>query len=80
MGWNTLYDLKSELFNGIHSGEFVYFVHSYFVPVCNFTIAHTDHIQPYSAAIHKDNFYATQFHPEKSGSIGERILTNFLEL
>lgn len=80
MGWNTLYDLKSELFNGIHSGEFVYFVHSYFVPICNFTIAQADYILPYSAAIHKDNFYATQFHPEKSGSVGERILTNFLEL
>lgn len=80
MGWNTLYDLKSELFDGVHSGEYVYFVHSYFVPICNFTIAQADYILPYSAAIHKDNFYATQFHPEKSGSVGERILTNFLEL
>ena len=80
MGWNTLYDLKSELFDGVHSGEYVYFVHSYFVPICNFTIAQADYILPYSAAIHKDNFYATQFHPEKSGSVGERILTNFIEL
>ena len=60
--------------------EFVYFVHSYYVPVNPYTIAVTDYVVPFSAALHKDNFYATQFHPEKSGSVGERILKNFLDL
>jgi glutamine amidotransferase len=79
MGWNRIYDTKSELMNGIE-GQFVYFVHSFYVPSCPETIATADYIQPYSAALHKDNFYATQFHPEKSGSVGERIIRNFLEL
>ena len=78
MGWNTLFNLKSTLFDGVAENAYVYFVHSYYVPVGDYTIATTDYIQPFSAAIHKDNFYATQFHPEKSGSIGERILKNFL--
>ena len=72
--------VESGLFKGFSEGEFVYFVHSFYVPVCENTIAITDYILPYSAALHKDNFYATQFHPEKSGSVGERIIKNFLEL
>ena len=80
MGWNTLSDTKTELFKGFTQEEFVYFVHSYYVPVNEYTIAQTNHILPFSAALHKDNFYATQFHPEKSGVVGERILRNFLEL
>lgn len=80
MGWNYLYDLKSPLFKGMPDGEYVYFVHSYYVPVCSFTTAKSDYILPYSAAMQKDNFYATQFHPEKSGSVGEAILRNFLEI
>jgi glutamine amidotransferase len=80
MGWNALYDLKTDLFKGVNNEDFVYFVHSYYVPKCQYTIATADYIQPYSAALHKDNFYATQFHPEKSGKIGELILKNFLEL
>ena len=72
--------VKSGLFKNFTEGEFVYFVHSFYVPVCAHTIATTDYIQPFSAALHKDNFYATQFHPEKSGSVGERIIKNFLEL
>ena len=82
MGWNTLYDLSSPLFKGIKEDAlpYVYFVHSYYVPLCNETIATANYILPYSAALHKDNFYATQFHPEKSGSIGEKILQNFLEI
>lgn len=80
MGWNSLYDVKSDLFKGFEKNEYVYFVHSFYVPTCQFTIATTDYIQPYSAALHKDNFYATQFHPEKSGTVGERILKNFLDL
>ena len=80
MGWNTIGHLKSDLFEGFTQDEFVYFVHSFYVPTCNFTAATTDYIHPFSAALHKDNFYATQFHPEKSGKTGEKILTNFLNL
>lgn len=80
MGWNQLEGPTSELFKGFADGEFVYFVHSFYVPVCENTIATTQYIKPFSAALHKDNFYATQFHPEKSGSVGERIIKNFLEL
>lgn len=79
MGWNRLYNTTSPLMKGIE-GNYVYFVHSYYVPLCEETIATADYIQPYSAALHKDNFYATQFHPEKSGSVGEQILKNFLSL
>lgn len=79
MGWNKIYDTDSQLMKGIE-GQYVYFVHSYYVPLCPETIATADYIQPYSAALHKDNFFATQFHPEKSGSVGEHIIKNFLEL
>lgn len=80
MGWNTLAETQSELFREFGKDEFVYFVHSYYVPVNEYTAATTEYITPFSAALHKDNFYATQFHPEKSGSVGERILKNFLDL
>ena len=80
MGWNTVGKLNSPLFQGVRDGEFVYFVHSFYVPEGEFTAATTDYILPFSAALHKDNFYATQFHPEKSGDTGEKILRNFLEL
>ena len=80
MGWNTIGKTNSKLFEGFTEEEFVYFVHSFYVPVCDFTAAETDCIHPFSAALHKDNFYATQFHPEKSGKTGERILRNFLDL
>ncbi|WP_262279747.1 imidazole glycerol phosphate synthase subunit HisH [Hallella absiana] len=80
MGWNELTHLKSPLFKGLHDGDYTYFVHSYYVPVCENTIAQANYILPYSAAIHKDNFWATQFHPEKSGQVGETILRNFLEM
>ncbi|MBR6275791.1 MAG: imidazole glycerol phosphate synthase subunit HisH [Prevotella sp.] len=79
MGWNQLYDTTSPLMQGIEGG-YVYFVHSYYVPVCRETIATADYILPYSAAMHKDNFYACQFHPEKSGHVGEQILRNFLAI
>ena len=79
MGWNALHDLKSPLFEGL-SEPYVYFVHSYYVPLCAETIAVADYVQPYSAALCKDNFFATQFHPEKSGSVGERIIRNFIEI
>lgn len=80
MGWNNLYDMKDDLFKGFTKEEFVYFVHSYYVPVNEFTAAKTDYIIPFSASLHRDNFYATQFHPEKSGAVGERILKNFLDI
>lgn len=80
MGWNTLSELKSALFTAEQEEQFVYFVHSYYVPVNAYTAATTRYILPFSAALHRDNFYATQFHPEKSGSVGETILKNFLNL
>ncbi len=80
MGWNTIGQTRSPLFRGFEGNEFVYFVHSFYVPECEWTVATTDYIQPFSAALRRDNFYATQFHPEKSGDAGERILQNFLDL
>ena len=80
MGWNKLYDTKSPLMKGLGDNPYVYFVHSYYVPLCEETIATADYIIHYSASMHKDNFYTCQFHPEKSGTIGERILRNFLDL
>lgn len=80
MGWNTIDRTNSGLFKGFTKEEFVYFVHSFYVPVNDYTAAVTNYIHPFSAALRKDNYYATQFHPEKSGSVGECILRNFLEL
>ncbi len=97
MGWNEIYDLKTDLYKGFGNQEtqasatqemiadallhpYSYFVHSYYVPLCEETIATADYILPYSASLHKDNFYTCQFHPEKSGKVGEKILKNFLEL
>lgn len=80
MGWNVITHTESQLFQNMQPEPFVYFVHSYYVPLCEYTIAQTDYIHPYSAALHKDNFYATQFHPEKSGAVGEQIIKNFLNL
>lgn len=80
MGWNAITNLKSPLFNGLADDNYVYFVHSYYCPICEDTIAESHHILDYSAALHRENFYATQFHPEKSGDVGEQILKNFLTL
>lgn len=80
MGWNTITDLKGGLFSPALENQFVYFVHSYYVPLNADTAATTEYILPFSASLHKDNFYATQLHPEKSGSVGEQILKNFLNL
>ena len=90
MGWNEL-DVRCKmddgrcegvdpLMEGLGEHPYVYFVHSFYVPTCADTIATTDYILPYSASMHKDNFYACQFHPEKSGRVGERIIRNFIEL
>lgn len=80
VGWNNIYNLQSDLFNGVKEQDFVYAVHSYYAALGNETIATTDYILPFSAALHKDNFYAVQFHPEKSGTTGETILKNFISL
>lgn len=79
MGWNTISANDNPILKGV-DGKFVYFVHSYYAPICKHTIATCNYIDNYSAALHRDNFYATQFHPEKSGDIGELILKNFIEL
>lgn len=80
MGWNNFLSLKGALFSGVKQVEDVYYVHSYYAEVCSDTSATCEYILPFSAALQKDNFYATQFHPEKSATAGEKILKNFLEL
>ena len=80
MGWNSIYDLKSPLFNGLTERDYVYFVHSYYCEMCDYTAATADYILPYSAALQKDNFFATQFHPENSRVVGHKILRNFIEI
>ena len=80
IGWNTISDLKDQLFNNISENEYMYLVHSYYVEENENTIATTDYELPYASAIQKDNFYGVQFHPEKSGKLGEKILQNFLNL
>ncbi len=79
MGWNTLTSVDNHMFPKIEN-KYVYFVHSYYVPICRYTTAVSDYIQLFSAALHRDNFYATQFHIEKSGSVGENIFNHFLAL
>ena len=80
MGWNLIENLSSPLFENLPDKSYVYFVHSYYAEMFENTIATTNYIQPFSAAIQKDNYYAVQFHPEKSGKVGEQIIRNFLEL
>ena len=80
MGWNTISNLRKGIFSPEMENEFVYFVHSFYVPTNPYTSATTDYIVPFSAALSKDNFHAAQFHPEKSGAVGEAILRNFLNL
>lgn len=80
MGWNTIENYSGPLYKGFVKPEHVYFVHSYYVPVCQWTAAVSDYITLFSASLRKDNYFATQFHPEKSGDVGEKILKNFLDL
>ena len=80
MGWNTITNLKSELFNGIKEEEYMYLVHSFYAPLNENCIATTNYGINYATAIQKNNFYGVQFHPEKSGEAGELIVKNFLEL
>ena len=78
IGWNTIRNLKGQLFNHVSENEYMYLVHSYYVPLINETTAESEYEIKYSTAIKKDNFIGVQFHPEKSGDIGELILKNFL--
>ena len=80
MGWNSISELRSPLFDGIDDDEFVYFVHSYAPDLCDTCIARSSNGREFAAALAKDNFYGTQFHPEKSGDIGEMIIRNFLKI
>ncbi|WP_185861446.1 imidazole glycerol phosphate synthase subunit HisH [Blattabacterium cuenoti] len=80
IGWNTINKLKGPLFENVPNGSYQYFVHSYYVPLGKYTIAKTEYILNYSAALQKNNFYAVQFHPEKSSYVGHKILENFIRL
>lgn len=80
IGWNRIYDLKSELFKGVSEKEFVYLVHSFYVKECEETVASTEYGVEYTSAIQQENFYGVQFHPEKSSDAGEKILENFLRI
>ena len=80
IGWNSIYNLKTNLFKNVADNSYCYFVHGYYAAKGEHTIATTDYVQPYSSALHKNNFYGVQFHPEKSAAAGEQILKNFIEL
>ena len=80
IGWNSIYDLKTDLFKNVTEDSYCYFVHGYYASSGEHTIATTDYVQSYSSALRKNNFYGVQFHPEKSATAGERILSNFLKL
>jgi glutamine amidotransferase len=80
IGWNTISNVKSDLFKGVPEESYAYFVHGYYAALGQHTIGTTHYIQPYSSALHKDNFYGVQFHPEKSAKVGEQIIQNFLNL
>lgn len=80
MGWNSLEKMNSPLFDGLQSEPYVYYVHSYYAELSEWTVAETEYVNRFSAALQKDNFYALQAHPEKSGKVGEKILENFLNI
>lgn len=80
VGWNSIHNLRSPLYQGIKEGEYVYYVHSYAAEANEYTAAETDYGGPFSGSLHKDNYFGCQFHPEKSGTAGQRILANFLTL
>jgi len=80
IGWNTIYNLQSNMFSHIAENSYCYFVHGYYAEESNCSIATTGYVQPYSSALQKDNFFGVQFHPEKSAAVGEQILKNFLAI
>ena len=80
IGWNNIYELKTDLFRNVAENSYCYFVHGYYAAKGEHTIATTNYVQPYSSALHKNNFFGVQFHPEKSAEVGEKIISNFLKL
>lgn len=80
MGWNNIHSLQTDLFKGVAENSYCYFVHGYYASLGKHSIATTDYVLPYSSALHKNNFYGVQFHPEKSATVGEKILRNFITL
>ncbi|MBY0426060.1 MAG: imidazole glycerol phosphate synthase subunit HisH [Cytophagales bacterium] len=80
IGWNSVYNLQSKLYDGIPEESFMYFVHSFYVEKSKYSISYTGYSQEFSSALQKDNFFAVQYHPEKSGEVGSRLLENFLKL
>jgi imidazole glycerol-phosphate synthase subunit HisH len=80
MGWNNIHSLQTDLFKGVAENSYCYFVHGYYASLGKHSIATTDYVLPYSSALHKNNFYGVQFHPEKSATVGEKILRNFIAL
>ena len=80
IGWNNIYNLKTPLFKNIAENSYCYFVHGYYAALGEHSIGTTDYVQPYSSALHKNNFYGVQFHPEKSAAVGEQVLKNFINL
>ncbi|MFT3936110.1 MAG: imidazole glycerol phosphate synthase subunit HisH [Chitinophagaceae bacterium] len=80
IGWNNIFDLKTDLFKGLQQNSYCYFVHGYYAALGEHTIATANYILPYSAGLHKNNFYGVQFHPEKSAAVGEQILKNFIRM
>ena len=80
IGWNNIHSLKTDLFKGVTENSYCYFVHGYYASLGAHSIATTDYVLPYSSALYKNNFYGVQFHPEKSATVGETILRNFIEL
>ncbi len=80
IGWNTIYDLKTNLYTGFKEDEYMYFVHSYYAEIGKSTVAKTTHGLEYSSSLQKDNFYGVQFHPEKSGTLGQALIENFIKL
>lgn len=79
-GWNNIYDLKSDLMQGVENQSYVYYNHGFYAPLCENTVGTTDYILPYSGMLQKDNFYACQFHSEISGDVGEQVFKNFMKM
>jgi glutamine amidotransferase len=80
MGWNNIHEITGRILSDEMNGQYFYFVHSYYAPVCGYTAAVTDYINPFSSVLERDNFFATQFHPEKSGIAGEKLLKTFISI
>lgn len=80
MGWNNIHNVTGKLLPDEMDRQYFYFIHSYYAPVCSYTAAITNYINPFSSVLERDNFYATQFHPEKSGKTGEELLRTFISI